>query len=146
MANFVSIVTGGVLARFPRLTVVFTECGIGWLPYLLGRLDRQVAWTRAEVPFYPTRPSAAILPRIYLTTHSLEEFPAGDGALAPLLAAWGLQDRLLFASDWPHYDADRAGRVAALPIPDAWKEKILSQNAVAAFRLPAIERRAGATP
>jgi len=140
MANFVSIVTGGVLARFPRLKVVFTECGIGWLPYLLGRLDRQVEWTRAEVPFYSSAPSGHVLPHVYLTTHSLEAPPNPD-ALEPLLAAWGLQDHLMFASDWPHFDADRVERVADLPIPADWKRKIFHHNARAAFKRPVIERR-----
>ncbi len=40
--------------------------------HMLGRLDRQFTWTRAEVPFYPSEPSAHVLPHVYLTTHSLE--------------------------------------------------------------------------
>lgn len=142
MANFASIVTSGVPARFPRLKIVFTEAGIGWLPYMLGRLDRQFTWTRAEVPFYPSEPSAHVLPRIYLTTHSLE-LPPRPEYLEPLLAAWNLADRLLFASDWPHFDADSVERVADLPLPEQWKQKILCENAMAAFKLPPIRRRSG---
>jgi predicted TIM-barrel fold metal-dependent hydrolase len=144
MANFASIVTGGALARFPRLKVVFTECGIGWLPYMLGRLDRQFTWTRAEVPFYPSEPSAHVLPHIYLTTHSLE-LPLSPDYLEPMLAAWNLADRLVFASDWPHFDADSVERVAGLSIPEEWKRKIFCRNALEAFRLPPISQRSSGT-
>jgi predicted TIM-barrel fold metal-dependent hydrolase len=62
-----------------------------------------------------------------------------------MLAAWNLADRLLFASDWPHFDADGAERVADLPIPEEWKRKIFYHNALGAFRLPPINRRTPGT-
>src|SRR5262249_33598821 len=39
MLAVVSMVTGGVMERFPGLKVGFLEAGCGWLPFWLERLD-----------------------------------------------------------------------------------------------------------
>ena len=36
-----SIINGGVLERFPKLKVVMGESGIGWIPYVLERMDEE---------------------------------------------------------------------------------------------------------
>jgi predicted TIM-barrel fold metal-dependent hydrolase len=36
-----SMIFGGVLERFPRLRVVLGEAGIGWIPYVLWRMDAE---------------------------------------------------------------------------------------------------------
>jgi uncharacterized protein len=144
MANLISMVTTGVFARFPDLKVVFTECGVSWLPFVAWRLDQQYQWLRHELPFYTDKPSAYIRRQVYVTTQRLEE-PDDPRTLVALLEGIGGQDRALFASDWPHYDSDRPERVAALPVSDEWKRKVLGDNARAAFRLPHLVRRSSAT-
>ncbi len=143
IANFVNIATSGALARFPRLKVVFTECGVTWLASVLWRLDQQAQWTRAEVPYDTDKPSETILKQVYVTTHRLEA-PTDSQTLVAIMQDLGLQERALFATDWPHYDADRVERITSLPLPDDWKRKILSDNARAVFRLPQVVRRASA--
>lgn len=134
MANLTSIVTTGVLARFPDLKIVFTECGVSWLPFLSWRLDQQYRWLRHEVPFYEDKPSEYIRKQVYVTSQALEA-PDDPETLVALLAGIGAQDRVLFSTDWPHYDADRIERILNLPIPDDWKRKILSDNACRVFKL-----------
>ncbi len=134
MANLTSVVTTGVLARFPDLKIVFTECGVSWLPFVSWRLDQQYRWLRHEVPFYESKPSEYIRRQVYVTTHALEA-PDDPQALVALLDGIGAQDRLLFSTDWPHYDADRIERILNLPIRDDWKRKILSDNACRVFKL-----------
>ena len=133
MANLVSIITTGALARFPNLKVVFTECGVSWLPFILRRLDRQYHWLREEVPFYTSNPSQHLRHQVFLTTHSLEE-TANPVTLAALLTDDGLADQILFATDWPHYDADSVNSIQGLPLPEPNKRKILSDNALRTFR------------
>lgn len=144
IANLVSMATTGVLARFPGLKVVFPECGVSWLPFVTWRLDQQHRWLRHEVPFYDARPSEYIRRQVYVTTHRLEE-PDDPATLIALLGALGA-DRILFSSDWPRYDADAADRVLALPMPDSWKRKILSENAQGVFRLPRLGKKLASAP
>jgi predicted TIM-barrel fold metal-dependent hydrolase len=143
IANLVSIATTGVLARFPRLKIVFTECGVSWLPFVMWRLDEQYRWLRHEVPFYDDKPSTYIRRQVYVTTQRLEE-PDDLQALIALIEGAGLADRLLFSTDWPHYDADQADRVARL-LPATWARKVFYENACAAFKLPHLSRRASAS-
>jgi uncharacterized protein len=132
MANLVSMTTTGVFARFPRLKVVFSECGMSWLPFVMWRLDQQVQWTEFEVPFYTEKPSEYIRRQVYVTTHRLED-PGDPDLLQSLIASGGGPGRLVFASDWPHYDADQVCRLRDSSLPDEWKRTILSDTAHSIF-------------
>ena len=42
MANILtSMIFSGVLERYPRMRLVLGECGIGWIPYVLWRMDAE---------------------------------------------------------------------------------------------------------
>jgi hypothetical protein len=138
--NLVSMVTTGVLARFPDLRIVFAEAGVWWLPGVLWRLDHQWQFLRHEVPFYEQKPSEYIRRQVYFTLQPLEG-PDDSGALVALLDALGAPERALFATDWPHYDAEQVERILGLAMPDDWKRRILGENARAAFRLPRLAKR-----
>ncbi|MGH2458377.1 MAG: amidohydrolase family protein [Chloroflexota bacterium] len=133
LANLVSMVTTGVLARFPKLKIIFQDDGISWLPLALARLDHYYEFLREEVPFLESPPSEQIRRQVYLTTHPLE----GKGNprfLAACLEAIGL-DHLLYGSDWPHFDATAPSEILDLPIDDAAKRGILGGNARRVFGL-----------
>ena len=40
MRQLTSVVMSGVLDRFPKLRIAFLEAGVGWIPYLIERMDR----------------------------------------------------------------------------------------------------------
>jgi predicted TIM-barrel fold metal-dependent hydrolase len=42
MMSMVNLLTSRVLAKFPRLKIVFSEAGVGWIPHILERTDRKV--------------------------------------------------------------------------------------------------------
>lgn len=134
IAILVNMVTTGVFVRFPRLKVIFAEAGVGWLPFIMERLDLQWHDLRAEVPFLDEPPSAAIRRHVWVTTHRLER-PADPTALIAGINAIGGPERLLFASDWPHYDADTPEAVAALPLTPAEQRRILGENARVVLKL-----------
>lgn len=140
MANVVDIATTGVFARFPKLKVVVAECGISWLPFISWRLDQQYIYLRHEVPWYMDKPSTYLCRQLFATTHRLEH-PDDLGTLAHLIAGIGGEERLMFASDWPHYDADYPERIENLPVSHEIKRKILGGNAQEIFKLHNVVKR-----
>ena len=141
MANLTSMTTTGVFARFPELKVMFAECGVSWLPFLMWRLDHQYQWLQHELPFYDEKPSWYLRNQVYATTHGLEA-DNDPQTLEALIRSIGGPDRVLFATDWPHYDADSVERVSKLPLPDGWAQRILSGNAQEVFKLTGLTTRA----
>jgi hypothetical protein len=128
LTTLVNLATTGVLARFPRLKVIFPEAGIGWLPFVMWRLDQRFERLRQEVPFLHERPSLTIRRQVYVTTHKLEE-PDDPAALRAAIEAIGGVERVLFASDWPHYDADEPAVLDRLALSPAEQSAILAGNA-----------------
>lgn len=104
MANFVSMMTTGVPARYPELDIVFTEAGISWVPFVQWRLDKEYIESRRELPFYTDRPST-YTSRMYYATQPVEEPPRRKD-LVELMSSFDGEHHVLFASDWPHHDFD----------------------------------------
>ena len=92
------IVTG-TFVRHPRLQVVLVEAGLGWIPYMLDRLDRVAKKSRwnergmdlAEPPSYYWRHNMSA---------TFEEDELGLG-LRHLIGV----DNMLWATDYPHPDS-----------------------------------------
>lgn len=102
-----SLLAGGVLERFPNLRVVFLESGCGWLPYWLERIDHhweQIGWM---VPEITRRPSEYFQRQCWISCDPDEH------DMAHVADAVGAH-KIVFASDFPHYDAIFPGAVAAV--------------------------------
>jgi predicted TIM-barrel fold metal-dependent hydrolase len=99
-----SLVMEGVFERIPDLKVVAVEGGFGWAPSLGWRLDRSWARMRSEVPHVTRPPSEYMRENIWYTTQPIEE-PETPGHLHDVIR-WIGADRLLFSTDYPHWDFD----------------------------------------
>lgn len=128
-----SLVLEGVFERFPKLKVVMIEGGFAWLPALSWRLDRLFDRMRAEMRHLRRRPSEYIRDHIWVTTQPMEE-PEHRQHLNETMSAVGW-DRLLFASDYPHWDFDDPFRAFPASVPKDRAREILSLNARSVFRL-----------
>src|SRR5258708_30424411 len=60
-------IMGGVLARFPRLKVVFVEPGLGWVPWWLYIADDFVLRQGYEFPAIAELPSHYFHQSVYMT-------------------------------------------------------------------------------
>jgi predicted TIM-barrel fold metal-dependent hydrolase len=136
ITTLVNLITTGVFARFAALKVVFSEAGVGWVAPTLWRLDLQYDDLRAEVPFLTERPSAYARRNVYVTTHRLERPDDPAALLASIDAAGGLS-HLLYASNFPHYNADTPAALDRLGLSPADCRRVLHDNAQAVFKLPA---------
>jgi len=136
MSHVVSMVCHGVFEKYPELRVVLIEAGVAWLPTLLWRLDTDWKALRTEVPWVKRLPSETVREHLRFTTQPLDE-PDNRGELNQVLGLFdGLEEMLLFATDYPHWDFDRPDLVSRR-LPTSWREKVMSENARALYDLPA---------
>jgi predicted TIM-barrel fold metal-dependent hydrolase len=128
-AQMISLLHSGVFDRFPTLQIVLAEGGFSWLPSLMWRLDRTWASAREVEPNLTARPSDLIRAHFSFTTQPIDE-PSEPQFLLQLLRHIEMDDRLMLASDYPHWDFDDPTRV--LPESDIGRElrrKITYDNA-----------------
>lgn len=135
MSHVVSLVFHGVFEKYPDLRVVVIEAGVAWLPSLLWRMDADWRALRSDVPWVKRAPSEAVREHLRFTTQPLDE-PDGRHKLGQALALVdGLEDMLMFATDYPHWDFDRPDLVSRR-LPTSWREKVMGENARALYGLP----------
>jgi hypothetical protein len=135
MANMVHMITTGVPVRFPRLKIAFTEAGVSWVPFMMWRLDKEYNESRRDVPFLTDKPSTYIK-EMYFATQPIEE-PENGKDLVAMMDMFDGENHILFASDWPHHDFDHPRQVFDLPLSPQAKRKIMGENALKLFGIPA---------
>jgi predicted TIM-barrel fold metal-dependent hydrolase len=88
-------VLGGVLERFPKLTLVSAENDVAWMAYFIWRMDRGYSRLRALAPVSLTmKPSDYIKRQVFATF--IDEPVFLDG-----LHRYGA-DNVMWSSDYPH--------------------------------------------
>jgi predicted TIM-barrel fold metal-dependent hydrolase len=100
-----AVIFSGALERHPGLKIVLAETGIGWLPYMLERLDdtyrkfldAEEYWRRQGGLALTRLPSAYFRRQVWATFQT-------DHAGLRLLDVLGA-DRVMWASDYPHADS-----------------------------------------
>jgi len=127
-SQLASLVLEGVFTRFPSIRFVFQESGFAWLPALKWRLDAAWRLFREDVPQLIEAPSAQIHRGVWFTTQPIEG-PGEEAAMIALLTQADLADRLMFASDYPHWDFDSPDLALPPGLALAQKHAILAGNA-----------------
>jgi len=133
MLAMLALIGGGVLERHPRLRVGFLEAGCGWLPYWLWRMDEH--WEQTEG--VTGEPRLSMKPSDYFRRQCWISCEPDEPYIPRVLDFIG-EDRLLFASDYPHPDhkwPETVEAMLAMPIPDAVKRKLLWDNPAAFYDL-----------
>jgi predicted TIM-barrel fold metal-dependent hydrolase len=138
-----SLVCEGVFERFPTLRVVLIEGGLAWLLPLMWRLDRAWKLLAEHTPRLQQLPSQLIREHIYLTTQPIEE-PPRESQLAELIEQLGMQEHIMYSSDYPHWDFDAPDRALPRCIGPPLREQIMGTNAQRCYRLGALEVPAAA--
>jgi predicted TIM-barrel fold metal-dependent hydrolase len=132
---FADWILSGLLVRYPRLKLAFSESQIGWMPYLLERADR--IWRMGNAvaridPAFVQAPSTYLAGRVYGCFFE-------DSFGLDSRHAVGV-DHITFESDFPHQDSSWPGThdylsrvVADLPPEDVYK--IARGNAIRMLEL-----------
>jgi uncharacterized protein len=131
-----SMICSGVFEEIPDLQVVSIECGIAWAASLSWAMDD--AWRafgEAETTRLRRPPSEYLREHFWFTTQPIEE-PDDPEHLAFAFDALGMTDRILFSTDYPHWDFDAPGQTLPRSLSKEVKQKILAGNATRLYGLP----------
>lgn len=122
-----SMIFEGVFERVPTLKVVLIEAGLAWAPALAWRMDAVWQKLRKEVPHLKHPPSDYIRSSVWFTTQPVEE-PEPRQHLADALE-WLGWDRVLFATDYPHWDFDDPVHALPLRLTEDQRRGVFRENA-----------------
>ncbi len=119
------IVYSGVLETYPALRVVIAESGIGWIPYLLDRMDMEWEEQYKDLPL-------RMKPSEYWRRQCLATYQSDPVGLR-LLDILG-EDNIMWGSDFPHPDGVWPDSQAFIEkelghLPEATRHKIVCGNA-----------------
>jgi predicted TIM-barrel fold metal-dependent hydrolase len=133
MEAIVAFTAGGVLERFPHLKAAFLEANCSWAPWLLWRLDEHFELGgHIERPALTMKPSEYFKRQCYVSIEADEDPAAG-------FERYGLDDNLVFSTDFPHPDSKWPHAVKSaleLPVSETLKRKFLWDNCRTLYSLP----------
>jgi predicted TIM-barrel fold metal-dependent hydrolase len=109
------------------------------LPSLCARFDSAWRVMRDEVPELPRRPSDYLRERVWFTSQPIEE-PEDPAWLPEVLAYAGVSNRLMFSTDYPHWDFDNPFEAIPRSLPDELCRRIYAGNACELYGLRLGER------
>jgi predicted TIM-barrel fold metal-dependent hydrolase len=132
-AQLTSLVLEGIPERFPKVKIVFIEGGFGWIPSATWRMDRHFESFRSEVPHLKCRPSEYVKEHFWFTTQPIDE--PDEAMHLRSLIEWVGADRLLFSSDYPHWDFDDPRFAFKTPLTETERRKIFNGNARTLYKL-----------
>ena len=126
------LIFGGILHAHPNLRVVIGESGIGWLPYVLERMDDQ--WSQRFTHLELTMPPSGYWQRQMAATFQVDE--AGV-ALADRIGV----HTLMWGNDFPHGDGVWPDSRAVIDkqfagVADATRRAITYDNAARIYGFP----------
>lgn len=131
-----STLVNGLPEKFPDLDLVFLESGIGWVPYMMYRLNKEFAMRQSEVPLMEEQPEAYIRDCYYFASQPIGE-PMDSGDIQTIIDLVGT-DSILFASDYPHWDFDHPTELdnhLRMWFDEDQRRKVLHENAAEIFDL-----------
>ncbi|MEE9145171.1 MAG: amidohydrolase family protein [Candidatus Binatia bacterium] len=133
LMGFATLISGGVLDRFPSLKAVFLEAGCLWMHFMIDRLNHRFQHSSKNLSniVSQTAPVEALPPMDYIRSGNLYFSTEVEDVLLPQVMELVGEDQILFGSDMPHGDRERfAARILQCrdDISDNAKSKILEKN------------------
>jgi predicted TIM-barrel fold metal-dependent hydrolase len=133
--SFVEWLVSGLLVRFPKLKIAYSESQVGWMPFVMERLDKCFTHTEySELPAVITAP-----PTTYIKDRVFGCF--FDDEVGILNRDIIGIEQMLFETDYPHQDTtwphtDKVVDLMASQVSEDELELILRGNAIRMLGLP----------
>ncbi|MET3936660.1 amidohydrolase family protein [Arthrobacter sp. OAP107] len=133
-AQISSIVSEGVLQKFPKTKVVVSEVGFNWLPAYMWKFDKLWKSYRPDFPWVDIPPSELIRKHFVFTTSPTDgaELP---GQLDKTVDRMGSDRMLVYSSDYPHQHASGPRSIETGTSDPALLDRIYRQNAADLYNL-----------
>ena len=133
MIAVMSVITEGVFDRFPGLVIGILESGVGWVPFWFERLDEHYEKLANLVPRLNRLPSDwARSPNMIFSCDP-------DEKTLPSVLQYLGSDHVMYASDYPHWDAKTPDSVKLVAtrndLTEEQKRRVLSDNAARIYHL-----------
>ena len=131
--SLTTLVYGGVLERFPQLTIVSAENDVGWLPHFIHRLDHVYSKFGAiQGDLLPLQPSEYVHRQVWATFQ--------DDPVGPANYKLFGENNYMWASDFPHADSTWPNSLKVIEkdfagVPEEVTRKIVFENAVKLYRM-----------
>lgn len=122
-----NLIIEGVLEAVPNLKVAIIEGGFSWAPALGWRMDNHFDTFHKEVPHLKQKPSEYMKQHFWWATQPMEEPP--NGRYVEDVINWIGWDRILYSSDYPHWDFDDPNFVFRFPLKPEQREAVYGGNA-----------------
>jgi hypothetical protein len=127
-----SMIAEGVFETFPGLRLLLNEMGFTWVPWLMWGLDSRYAALKRESPSLTRLPSEYFREHVWLSTQPFSLETPMARVMDLLESFGGLDERLCYSSDYPHWDTEWPRHVAPF-LPKAWRSKVMGENACRLF-------------
>jgi predicted TIM-barrel fold metal-dependent hydrolase len=141
MSSVGELILSGVLERYPNIKPVVMETSVGWVPWLLWRMDEMWELFGPHAGYaLASSPSEYFRRQCYVVADS-------DDGLERHAIDSGLGYRILFSGDYPHPDSPYPHAVSNFigiaELTDAERRRILWDNGAGLFGLELGEPAAG---
>ena len=134
--QMLSTICSGLFEEIPALQLVSVETGIAWAAALSWAMDdAHVAFGETETTKLRRPPSEYLREHWWFTTQPIEE-PEDPEHLAFAFDALGMTDRIMFSSDYPHWDFDAPSQTLPRSISKEDRARIFAGNACRLYGLP----------
>jgi predicted TIM-barrel fold metal-dependent hydrolase len=123
-----SLICEGVFDEFPGLQVALVEACLTWSGPLQWAMDAAYAVAGDDAPRLRKLPSEYFREHFWLSTQPIEE-PENPRHLVQSIEFARIGDRVMFSSDYPHWDFDSPVKALPAAVPPAMRAKIMGENA-----------------
>lgn len=132
-----SLIFNGVFERFPELRIVLIELQWSWAVPFAWRMDRAFDLMRDEVAHLTSKPSEQFARHFWFTSQPAfdPEYSEQFDEVYGMFERHGFTDRLMFSSDYPHWDMDSPFESLPKGLAPERRRRILETNAQGLYHL-----------